>query len=222
MDKNISITVPYEHGALMRAAEMFTGLASDMTTEVLSEAETTTPEDLGLEPPVEVKQEIAKSEGFVPPAPEPESDAAVVFAAPTPEAVVTPTPEADTGLDKNGLPWDTRIHAGTKTKLVTGEWKNKRGIDKDLLASVEAELKGAAPEPVDIQVHAASAPHDKVVTPAPTGAVATFPDLMTAITARGLEPAIVNGAVQAVGLASLPLLATRPDLIPDVAQRLGL
>ena len=48
---------------------------------------------------------------------------------------------ASVELDKNGLPWDERIHAGTKTKLKSGEGKAKKQVDAALAAQVEAELR---------------------------------------------------------------------------------
>ena len=57
-------------------------------------------------------------------------------------------------LDKNGIPWDERIHAGTKTKTAKGVWKRKKGVDDDTFNSVTTQLKAAvtngdtpAPEP---------------------------------------------------------------------------
>lgn len=55
---------------------------------------------------------------------------------------------AGVDLDKHGLPWDGRIHAGTKRKNADGSWTAKRGVDPTLVATVEAELRqvmGAAP-----------------------------------------------------------------------------
>ena len=224
--ENISITVPMKRNALVRAGEMLLSMADDIkdgpkTVEPLVEAAKKmgklTPPDVAPAPEV-----VAET-----PAPTPEPDAAEVFAAPTPEAVAeTPAPTTGTDLDKNGLPWDGRIHASTKTKLVTGEWKNKRGIDKDLLASVEAELKEvmaipttevATPAPVVVAETPTPTP-----TPAAPGSITTFPELMTAITANSLSPEVVTGVVKAVGLQSLPLLAARTDLIPKVVERLGL
>ena len=49
-----------------------------------------------------------------------------------------PVPSAK--LDKRGLPWDARIHAGTKSINADGTWRNLKGVDKGLLAAVEAEL----------------------------------------------------------------------------------
>lgn len=44
--------------------------------------------------------------------------------------------------DSRGLPWDGRIHASSMATNADGSWRNKRGVDKDLLAAVEAELEG--------------------------------------------------------------------------------
>ena len=73
-------------------------------------------------------------------------------AAPAPTALAAPsTPASGVELDKHGLPWDGRIHAGTKRKNADGSWTAKRGIDPATVAQVEAELRqvmgapGAAP-----------------------------------------------------------------------------
>jgi hypothetical protein len=52
-----------------------------------------------------------------------------------------PTSTPSVTLDKNGLPWDDRIHAGTKTQNKDGSWKAKKGVDAALVTSVEAELR---------------------------------------------------------------------------------
>jgi hypothetical protein len=48
-----------------------------------------------------------------------------------------PTPP---DADANGLPWDERIHSGTKALNADGTWRTKRGVDKAFVAEVEAEL----------------------------------------------------------------------------------
>lgn len=48
-------------------------------------------------------------------------------------------------LDKNGIPWDERIHAGTKRKNADGTWSLKKGVDKDLAAKIIAAYQSAAP-----------------------------------------------------------------------------
>lgn len=47
-----------------------------------------------------------------------------------------------TTLDKNGLPWDSRIHSAAKTFNADGTWKYLRGVDREVLVpQVEAELR---------------------------------------------------------------------------------
>lgn len=75
----------------------------------------------------------------VPPVPQPPA-ATVPPAPPAPSAPAAPANHAD--LDKNGLPWDERIHAGTKAKNADGSWRSRRGLnDEGLVKRVEAELR---------------------------------------------------------------------------------
>lgn len=47
-------------------------------------------------------------------------------------------------LDKAGLPWDSRIHSASKAINQTdGLWRQKRGVNPDLVTTVNAELKQA-------------------------------------------------------------------------------
>jgi hypothetical protein len=139
-------------------------------------------------------------------------------------------PEEGVELDGDHLPWDHRIHASSKAKLSKAPncWKRKRNIDPDVIAEVEAELRAAMsagphnpvkPAPANPAVPAEPA------TPAPAAptdsTVATFPELMAAITAGGIAPPAVQAALNLQGITSLPLLASRPDLIPAVAEILG-
>jgi hypothetical protein len=61
-------------------------------------------------------------------------------------APVAPAPQASPAggveLDADGLPWDERIHAGTKRKNADGRWTGKKGInDPDLRPRVIAQLR---------------------------------------------------------------------------------
>jgi hypothetical protein len=53
----------------------------------------------------------------------------------------TQQPPAGVELDEGGLPWDKRIHSGSKTKLVNGNWKKLRNVAAALVATVEAEIR---------------------------------------------------------------------------------
>lgn len=129
------------------------------------------------------------------------------------------------------IPWDARIHASSKAKLAKKPhgWKMKRGVSDDLVDQVEAELVAAMQaSPANPVESTPTPPPASEPTPAapaqpaaPTGAVTTFPALMSAITSNKIDQATVTAAVNKAGLQSLPLLAARPDLIPTVAAELG-
>lgn len=74
-------------------------------------------------------------------------------------------------LDKNGIPWDERIHAGTKRKNADGTWSLKKGVDKDLAAQIIAEYQVAAPTTTTV-LAAPAAPAKPGVPPAPPAAPA--------------------------------------------------
>jgi len=48
--------------------------------------------------------------------------------------------------DAKDRPWDSRIHASTKSITKNGCWKYKRGVDKDFIAQIESELDGNKPQ----------------------------------------------------------------------------
>lgn len=72
-------------------------------------------------------------------------------------------------LDKNGIPWDERIHAGTKRKNADGTWSMKKGVDKELAAQIIAEYQSA---PATTTVPAAPAKPGVPTHPAPPAAPA--------------------------------------------------
>ena len=74
-------------------------------------------------------------------------------------------------LDKNGIPWDERIHVGTKRKNADGTWSLKKGVDKELAAQIIAEYQVAAPTTTTVPA-APAAPAKPGVPPAPPAAPA--------------------------------------------------
>lgn len=56
----------------------------------------------------------------------------------TPQAAEVTT-QAASGVDDKGFPWDERIHGVARNMNKDGTWRLKRGIDKDLVTSVQAE-----------------------------------------------------------------------------------
>lgn len=83
-----------------------------------------------------------------------------IFGAPdaTPGKVVILTNES-IPLDKEGLPWDFRIHASTKTLIADGSWKLRRGVDPTEVESVKAQLKElmAVPQALVTDLHRGAA-----------------------------------------------------------------
>jgi len=177
--------------------------------------------------------------GFVPPG--------AAAGAPSGAAVQQAAPANNVELDSKGLPWDDRIHAGTKTKTVPGAWKAKKGVDAATVASVEAELRarvaagGQAPVTANAAQQAAAgglpplgagpfvppgAALPSVQTAAPSGPVipVTFEDFMPRITAAcvaGILPMeAVNNAVAAYQLPSITALQQNLTYVPHVWQYL--
>jgi hypothetical protein len=141
---------------------------------------------------------------------------------PNPPAVAAVAVENDR-LDKSGLPWDERIHASSRAKNADSTWRKKRGIDEGTVALVEAELKAlmmlpAAPAP--------AVPAPPAAIPAPPVSAAVVEDRQSYVTLLSVASAAINAktltneqlsaAVVAVGVPSLPLLANRLDLVPQV------
>lgn len=63
-------------------------------------------------------------------------------------ATAVPQQTSPVELDSEGLPWDKRIHASTKTKIASGVWKLARGVDASVVEAVKAELRGLMSVPV--------------------------------------------------------------------------
>jgi len=118
-------------------------------------------------------------------------------------------------LDIEGLPWDLRIHARTKTKNKDGSWKKLRGAGPEVVKRIEAELRGVQSIPVP--------PLVLVAPPLPGEAPATVPgfsDLMSLVTKSITEGRLRRDQVVEIlkpfGIPSLPLVSTRLDLIPSI------
>lgn len=92
----------------------------------------------------------------------------------TVEQTTTELPGEGVELDKNGIPWDERIHAGTKRKNADGTWSLKKGVDKELAAQIIAEYQVAAPSKPSAPA-APSAPAKPGVPAAPSKPSAPVP-----------------------------------------------
>lgn len=132
-------------------------------------------------------------------------------------------------LDSEGLPWDSRIHASTRTKNADGKWKLLRGSDPAVVETVKAELRQIMAIPVvsvadaaQVATNAANEAFSGLTAPPAPPATMAFKDLILLITSAGLESTAIVAACNAAGLPNLPTLAQRPDLVETVAKNLGL
>ena len=122
-----------------------------------------------------------------------------VSPAASPQPTAAP---AGVETDKNGLPWDERIHSGPKDKRpknADGSWRKRRGVDDALVEQVEAELRqvmGATGNPAPAAPTAAASP-EPAPAPAPTAA-----------------PVVPPPTPADAGTASGPVAATTADSAP--------
>lgn len=170
----------------------------------------------------------------------PTPPAPVAPVAPTAPASTTPaptTPNSEIATDNAGMPWDRRIHSESKSINKTdGLWRTKRGVDPELVKSVEAELRNVMtipkpdPAPTPTVDPAPVAPTAPTAPVAPASAQAsTTPknlgELM--IVAQQLVASgkiasldVVRATAAELGVVALPLLGTRPDMVEAVYNKL--
>lgn len=147
-------------------------------------------------------------------------------------------PSTGVELDKTGLPWDPRIHTGTKAKNADGTWRQRRSLNDDaLLKRVEAELRAtmalpAAPVPpappvppaAPVVPPTAAATEQYLAGPPTPPAPATFGEFITQasnLVAGGkLTSEALTLKLQGLGLPSVMALANRPDMIAPAWQAL--
>lgn len=118
-----------------------------------------------------------------------------------------PGPAVAAELDSRGYPWDGRIHASNRAKKIDGSWKNKRGVDANLVVACEAQNKPgnaltpvasttAAPAP--LTVPAAASPAISAPAAAPPAPTAPPPPPPTA--GNAAPAAVAPAAIDFRGL----------------------
>lgn len=83
------------------------------------------------------------------------------------DVAAIPTPDRD----RDGQPWDARIHASTKTTISNGTWKVKRGVSPELIEQVRSEV-APAPTPLG-EANLEMTPASERAVPLPPATVAT-------------------------------------------------
>lgn len=151
----------------------------------------------------------------VPPAPAPTPAAS----APVPSGSAGPSNPAPSGatVDKEGLPWDARIHASTKGMNADGTWRAKRGLnDANYVAAVKNELRSLMGAP------APALPPVPPVAAASTPAAAPSLPPLPASTAAAAPPLPPSGSPAPVppagGATDAPPVNEYARFLTEVAQ----
>jgi hypothetical protein len=103
--------------------------------------------------------------------------------------------EENSELDSAGVAWDPDKHSSKRTKLADGTWRPKRGTKSQ---------------------------EEKPVPPPPPGSAALAPEeisykeMMDRLKGKGLSLEQMNELANQVGVGSIGLLISSPDLIPAV------
>lgn len=153
----------------------------------------------------------------------PLDDPAAVLAAAAAQASTSApagTPATSTELDASGLPWDERIHSGSRAKVKDGTWRKRSKLEDGVYEKIEAELRLHYPKPV---AH--------VPPPPPAGAAGGGSDFAALVQrlhagfARQDDPVTKDQQIAAMkhfGLSGLEELSKRPDLFEGFAGMLGI
>jgi hypothetical protein len=161
--------------------------------------------------------------------------APAVAAAPTAPAL----PSAPVGVivDKDGFPWNPKIHATTKAQNKDGTWRKRQGVDAALIASEEAAMRQVMAIPAPAQQLALAPAPAVPILPAPPAtpeaALAqslgadpflTIPDTdKFKVWMEELTPAMTKGVITPQFMAKyltepLGTYAMRPDLVAQARQ----
>lgn len=121
--------------------------------------------------------------------------------------------DADAGtLDKDGIPWDDRIHS-TPAKLKNDNtWRRKRGVTNEMVAGVEAELRAKLSSGNQVAGAGIPAPANPVNTlPAQPWTVPPTQPATTAAPVQTMQPAAPVQTMQPVQpVATAPVQTMQP------------
>lgn len=164
----------------------------------------------------------------------------VFSGAPLPVGAVAPPPPAAVALefDVTNLPWDARIHSGTKGKNKDGSWKARKNLDDVTKTAVTTELRAVhsapvappptavapPPPPATLQTVVPPPGPPAIVPPPPAagGAPTDFGAVMQKITGlmsagKLTQPQVIECCV-AAGVENVIGLSKNPTLIPTFSS----
>lgn len=166
--------------------------------------------------------------------PSPPSAPSPAAAAPSTSAPAAP-PGSSVDVDKNGFPWDERIHASSRAKIADGSWRMKRGVQQHVVDEVEAELRvGSGPmtiRTIPVTGGEPDAPPAPPGPPAPPAAPVAGAGLTFGQLAKRVGAKITLGELTAADLAAkmaalgfpggLHEANARPDMWATILETLG-
>lgn len=131
-------------------------------------------------------------------------------------------------VDNDGLPWDERIHSGSKKLTTKGVWQRRRNVSDEVFNAVVAELTTASDPAPAASDPAPTAPDPNVFTaappaPVPNGSVPSdWPTMLNVIMTATREGLYNEAAAQAfLQQHQLPVVAAmgpHPELWPGFLQ----
>lgn len=131
------------------------------------------------------------------------------------------THDAFPEVDAEGIPWDKRIHSNAaEKKKADGTWKLKRGVDKNLVDQVKAELKGETvvnDTPAVVETPVVNDTPPVVETPAVVAAPPMPPVNNNAFTLDTFRAAFAQNIAQLVSAGKVT-----PEYIETIKGHLGL
>jgi len=203
MDQHVKLEIPFEAKALFRAANMLFTMAQDAGLQISRDGGATLQR---------TEQPAAEAGGAPHGAP----------STPGPGTNGGSEQETPPDVDAEGLPWDGRIHSSSKGINQDGTWRKRKGVAKETVAQVEAELRStvdvAPPAPQPQAAPAAPAPAPE--PPADDAAPVTFADIMTRMMAEQVTQDRLNAALEAVGAGSLPEVSGSQEMTDALHREL--
>lgn len=141
-------------------------------------------------------------------------------------AIAVPPGISPVLLDKNGMPWDARIHSSSREQTAKAVWKMRRGVDDTLVAQVTAELRASTPAAVSVPrpplASIAATPPAQPVAPPPPVAITADGDGFVRVCKlkeeRAIDATKLLSILNGFGVQGLALLAIPSNwhLIPAV------
>jgi len=128
-------------------------------------------------------------------------------------------------VDADGLPWDARIHSSNRKLAASGKWCRRKNVADGMYNRIMGEILAAQEAPAPPPAQEAPAPPPAIVPPGSPGSGLTFPEVIKRITTAGYtarQPDTITPFLTPLGIPTLPVLASKPELWPQVLKAMGL